>query len=283
VVVGVQFLRMRGAYADDGGWSECVGSDNEPCSGLGGIFDWLRSPGAGAVMAQSTVGGISAAIGAAFGVGAGGALASLGAAAQTIARGPGSASGQALQDSGQHPAPADATATTGTAAGDASTAPSAAGGASTASSADGGGAQPGSSAGGAQPGSSAGGAQPTSSATGDAQPGAGTQPYATQPGAHAPGQTSDAPLSGGTQADTAGAQPSGPDIPHQGYLQEAALHETTPPGPDPGQPDAGPGGPGQPSDGPGHQPGGLGNLQDLLPEQADRKERESDTPTEPPA
>jgi hypothetical protein len=77
IVLAMQVLRMQGAYADDGGWSECVSSDGSPCTGITGLFDWLRSPGADAVITRGAVGGLSAAVGAALGVGAAGAAAGL--------------------------------------------------------------------------------------------------------------------------------------------------------------------------------------------------------------
>jgi hypothetical protein len=80
IVLAMQVLRMQGAYADDGGWSECVSSDGGPCTGITGLFDWLRSPGADAVITRGAVGGLSAAVGAALGVGAAGAGAGLAAA-----------------------------------------------------------------------------------------------------------------------------------------------------------------------------------------------------------
>lgn len=86
--VAWQVLRVRWAYADDGGWSECVTGDGLPCAdaGLGGIFAWLTSPGAGHLMARGAIGGLFATIGAAIGVGVGGAAAGVAlAAAQTSA------------------------------------------------------------------------------------------------------------------------------------------------------------------------------------------------------
>ncbi len=78
IVVAMQVLRMQGAYADDGGWSECASPDGGPCTGITGLFDWLRSPGADVVITRGAVGGLSAAVGAALGVGlAGGAAAGL--------------------------------------------------------------------------------------------------------------------------------------------------------------------------------------------------------------
>ncbi len=85
-VVAMQAVRVRSAYADDGGWSECVASDGSPCTGIGGFFDWLSSPGADVVIAQGAVGGVAAAVGALLGVGLGAGMAGLAAAAgQTAA------------------------------------------------------------------------------------------------------------------------------------------------------------------------------------------------------
>jgi len=86
-VVAWQVARVRWAYADDGGWSECVSSDGRPCSelGLGGVFAWLGSPGAGHVVARGSLGGISAAVGTVLGVGVGGAAAGLAVAAAQVA------------------------------------------------------------------------------------------------------------------------------------------------------------------------------------------------------
>ncbi len=81
VAVLVQVIWMRGAYADDGGWSECVSPDGGPCTGLTGFFDWLRSPGADEVVVRGAAGGLSAGLGAALGVGVGGAAAGLAVAA----------------------------------------------------------------------------------------------------------------------------------------------------------------------------------------------------------
>jgi hypothetical protein len=77
--VALAVLRARGAWADDGGWQECVTSAGEPCSdaGIGGIFAWFGSEGSGPVMAHATVGGASAGVGAAVGAGLGGAAASM--------------------------------------------------------------------------------------------------------------------------------------------------------------------------------------------------------------
>jgi hypothetical protein len=82
-LVTLQVLRMRWAYADDGGWSECTNADGRPCSasGLAGIPAWLRSPGAGHVVARGSLGAIFAAIGAVLGIGIGGAVAGLAVAA----------------------------------------------------------------------------------------------------------------------------------------------------------------------------------------------------------
>jgi hypothetical protein len=79
--VVVQALRVHGAYADDGGWNECTTSDGSPCAGLGGIFAWLGSDGAGTVLAHSAIGGVGAALGALLGAGLGAAGAGLAVAA----------------------------------------------------------------------------------------------------------------------------------------------------------------------------------------------------------
>jgi hypothetical protein len=76
-VVIVQALRVHGAYANDGDWSECTMSDGSQCAGLGGIFAWLKSDGSGAVLAHSAVGGVGAALGALLGAGLGAAGAGL--------------------------------------------------------------------------------------------------------------------------------------------------------------------------------------------------------------
>ena len=67
------------AWGDDGGWLECQTDDGQPCSelGLGGIFAWFGSEGAGVVLAHSAVGGAFAAFGTAIGVGVGSVAASL--------------------------------------------------------------------------------------------------------------------------------------------------------------------------------------------------------------
>jgi hypothetical protein len=78
-VVVVQAMRVRGAYADDGGWSECITADGRPCSdlGLGGVLAWLRSDGAGHVLTRASIGGLFAALGVLLGLGLGSAAASL--------------------------------------------------------------------------------------------------------------------------------------------------------------------------------------------------------------
>jgi hypothetical protein len=213
VIVGVQFLRMRGAYADDGGWSECQAADGEPCSGIGGIFAWFGSAGAGEVVARGAAGGASAAIGTVLGVGAGGAMASVAAAAMT---GPLSAAQSA----------------TGTRATGAQTS--------------------------GQPGSAtqATGMQTTGTQTGtNAQTGAQTGPGA---------QTGAATQLSQSQASvqTAGQPPSSSTM-DTGTVHEARV-ETGRPGESqvPGQ-----------STGPGQQPV-FGDIQDLLPEQPERRDRE---------
>jgi hypothetical protein len=79
-VAAMEALHMRMAYADDGGWTECVASDGSPCTGIGGLFDWLSSPGADVVIARGAVGGIGAAVGALLGAGLGAGMAGLAAA-----------------------------------------------------------------------------------------------------------------------------------------------------------------------------------------------------------
>ena len=91
-VVAMQAVRVRMAYADDGGWSECVASDGSPCTGIGGLFDWLSSPGANVVIAQGAVGGVAAAVGALLGVGLGAGMAGLAAAVGQTAAAAGSTS-----------------------------------------------------------------------------------------------------------------------------------------------------------------------------------------------
>ena len=86
-VVAMQAVQMRMAYADDGGWSECVSSDGSPCTGIGGFFDWLSSPGADVVIAHGAVGGVAAAVGALLGVGLGAGMAGLAAAVGQTAAG----------------------------------------------------------------------------------------------------------------------------------------------------------------------------------------------------
>ena len=75
-VVAWQVVTLRWAYADDGGWSECITAAGQPCTdlGLGGISAWLRSPGAEHVMVRGSIGGVFAAAGAALGIGAGASL-----------------------------------------------------------------------------------------------------------------------------------------------------------------------------------------------------------------
>jgi hypothetical protein len=80
IAVAIQVLWMHAAYADDGGWSECVSPDGGPCTGLTGFFDWLRSPGADVLIVRGAAGGLSAAVGAALGVGTAAAAAGLAAA-----------------------------------------------------------------------------------------------------------------------------------------------------------------------------------------------------------
>ncbi|WIM99142.1 hypothetical protein ACTOB_002783 [Actinoplanes oblitus] len=75
--VAVQALRVRGAYADDGGWLECVTADGRPCSdlGLAGVLAWMRSDGAAHVLTMASIGGVSAALGVLLGLGLGAAAA----------------------------------------------------------------------------------------------------------------------------------------------------------------------------------------------------------------
>ncbi|MGE5830263.1 MAG: hypothetical protein ACM30G_18150, partial [Micromonosporaceae bacterium] len=83
------------------GWGECVTPDGQACSeaGLLGVFDWLRSPGAGHLVVRGTIGGGFAALGAFLGLGLGGAAAGVAvAAAQTGA--PGRPSGPGTGGSG---------------------------------------------------------------------------------------------------------------------------------------------------------------------------------------
>ncbi|SNY48520.1 hypothetical protein [Paractinoplanes atraurantiacus] len=77
-VVAAQTLRVRGALADDGGWTECVTSDGRPCAGLGleGVLAWFQSDGATHVLVRSSIGAIAAALGALLGLGLGAAGAS---------------------------------------------------------------------------------------------------------------------------------------------------------------------------------------------------------------
>ena len=83
-VVAWQVVRVSHAYADDGGWTECSTSSFEPCEGLGGIFAWAGSDGAGHVMARAVIGGAFSAAGAAIGAGLGGAAAGLAGAAAAL-------------------------------------------------------------------------------------------------------------------------------------------------------------------------------------------------------
>ncbi|MFB9332456.1 hypothetical protein [Actinoplanes octamycinicus] len=76
-VVAAQVLRVRGAYADDGGWLECVTADGRPCAdlGLAGVLAWMRSDGASHVLTMGSIGGVSAALGVLLGLGLGAAAA----------------------------------------------------------------------------------------------------------------------------------------------------------------------------------------------------------------
>ncbi|GAA0520618.1 hypothetical protein Ade02nite_94480 [Paractinoplanes deccanensis] len=82
-----QLIRMRGAYADDGGWNECVTADGRPCAGLGleGVLAWFGSPGAGHVLVRGSIGASASAVGALIGLGAGAAAAALARGAPRIA------------------------------------------------------------------------------------------------------------------------------------------------------------------------------------------------------
>jgi hypothetical protein len=109
-VIAWQVVRVRWAYADDGGWSECATAEGQPCAelGLGGIVAWLGSPGAGHVVARGSVGGVFAAVGAVLGVGIGGAAAGLAvAAAQASASGQPARSSTGGPDRHGQPGPAE--------------------------------------------------------------------------------------------------------------------------------------------------------------------------------
>jgi hypothetical protein len=80
LVVTAQMVHVRGAWADDGGWSECVTPDGRPCTELdffAGVLAWFRSDGAGHVLARGSIGAIAAAVGVLIGLGVGAAAASL--------------------------------------------------------------------------------------------------------------------------------------------------------------------------------------------------------------
>ncbi|MEU4242466.1 hypothetical protein [Actinoplanes sp. NPDC026619] len=85
--VAGQLIGLPAAYADDGGWSECVTADNRTCSdlGLGGVLAWLHSPGAGHVLLRGSIGAAFASIGTLLGLGIGAAFAA--SLAQTAAAG----------------------------------------------------------------------------------------------------------------------------------------------------------------------------------------------------
>ncbi|HCT80517.1 MAG TPA: hypothetical protein DGT23_28925, partial [Micromonosporaceae bacterium] len=102
LTLGLSNLRTRAAWADDGGWNECVSASGEPCSdlGLAGVFAWFGSEGAGAVLANAAVGGTFAGVGAALGVGLGSVAASLAVAAAQAASVP----GQRSAGAGRHAA-----------------------------------------------------------------------------------------------------------------------------------------------------------------------------------
>jgi len=105
--VVMQAVRIRAAYADDGGWNECVTPDGAACAGIGGFFDWIASPGADVVIARGTVGGLGAAVGAVLGAGVGAAVAGLAAATAQASAAAAGASGLSTD---QPPAAAHGTA-----------------------------------------------------------------------------------------------------------------------------------------------------------------------------
>jgi hypothetical protein len=92
-VVSMQVFRIPGARADDGGWSECATAEGAPCTGIGGLFDWIVSPGADVVIARGTIGGVGAALGAVLGAGLGAAVAGLAAATAQASAASGGGSG----------------------------------------------------------------------------------------------------------------------------------------------------------------------------------------------
>lgn len=74
VLFGLWFwVQERRAWADDGGWNECVTESGERCAdlGLGGVIAWFGSEGAGTVVAHGAIGGVFAGLGTAVGVGMG--------------------------------------------------------------------------------------------------------------------------------------------------------------------------------------------------------------------
>ena len=69
------------AWADDGGWAECITDSGEFCqdAGFSGFLAWFGSDGASTVMAYASIGGAFSGIGTAIGVGVGAAAATVGA------------------------------------------------------------------------------------------------------------------------------------------------------------------------------------------------------------
>jgi hypothetical protein len=95
--VAMQAVWARMAFADDGGWSECITDDGLPCTGISGFFDWVSSPGADVVIARGAVGGVGAAVGALLGAGLGAAMAGLAAGASQASAAAGPAAGDTPQ------------------------------------------------------------------------------------------------------------------------------------------------------------------------------------------
>ena len=99
VVLGL--AHSHRAWADDGGWDECITDSGEFCrdAGFGGLFAWFGSDGASTVMAYASIGGISSGIGTAIGFGVG-AAAAVGVASSAAS----GASGVAATTAGSGPA-----------------------------------------------------------------------------------------------------------------------------------------------------------------------------------
>jgi hypothetical protein len=266
--VGVQLIRMRGAYADDGGWSECVSSNGEPCSGIGGLFDWLGSPGAGAVVAQAAVGGVSAAAGAVIGVGVGGAAAGLAVAITQASRAGGTGQRPPTQSpsASDHP---DPTARGGSVYGTPTGTPASAGGWPS------------------DPGTDhIGGYDTGPTAHGTEQPGSGTDhiggsateqtaygteqtTYGTEQTAYGTEQTAYGTEQAGSGAEQVAGQPPPDAAARSGYLDgDVPAAHTGRTGGEAGwtPPETGPGADVAPSD--------PADIQDLLPEPPDRKKPE---------